>query len=131
MQSLRHREMRLHMHVPHPVVSVSSPNVGSGLCIRCQKPPFRQAIMSASSSPDEPDPAPKPLPDRLGGVAQLFDIELTEATPEQVTATIPVTPDHRQPFGQLHGGVSIVLAESAASVGAYLAAPVGRTAAGL
>ena len=96
--------------------------------------------MSASSSPDEPDPAPKPLPDRLGGVAQLLDIELTEATPEQVTATMPVTPDHRQPFGQLHGGVSIVqlhggvsivLAESAASVGAYLAAPVGRTAAGL
>jgi uncharacterized protein (TIGR00369 family) len=73
----------------------------------------------------------KALPDDLGGVASLLDIELVEAGPERVTATMPVTSKHHQPFGVLHGGVSDVLAESVASVGAYLAAPEGYTAVGL
>jgi uncharacterized protein (TIGR00369 family) len=73
----------------------------------------------------------KALPDDLGGVAGLLDIELVETGPERVTATMPVTPKHHQPFGVLHGGVSVVLAESAASVGAYLAAPEGYTAVGM
>lgn len=84
----------------------------------------------SASSPDT-DPSPKPLPDDLGGVAGLLDIELVETSPERVTATMPVTPSHHQPFGVLHGGVSVVLAESAASVGAYLAAPDGYTAVGM
>lgn len=71
------------------------------------------------------------LPDDLGGVARLLDIELVETTAERVTATMPVTPKHHQPFGVLHGGVSVVLAESVASVGAYLAAPDGYTAVGM
>jgi 1,4-dihydroxy-2-naphthoyl-CoA hydrolase len=79
--------------------------------------------MSASSN--------KSLPDDLGGVASLLDIELVETSPERVTATMPVTSKHHQPFGVLHGGVSVVLAESVASVGAYLAAPEGHTAVGM
>lgn len=75
--------------------------------------------------------AEKSLPDDLGGVAGLLDIELVETTPERVTATMPVTPNHHQPFGVLHGGVSVVLAESVASVGGYLAAPEGHTAVGM
>ncbi len=71
------------------------------------------------------------LPDNLGGVADLLDIAIETATPERVVATMPVTPDHHQPFGLLHGGVSVVLAETAASVGGFLAAPDGRAAAGL
>jgi uncharacterized protein (TIGR00369 family) len=73
----------------------------------------------------------KDLPDDLGGVAGLLDIELVETGPERVTATMPVTPNHHQPFGVLHGGVSVVLAESVASVGGYLAAPEGYTAVGM
>jgi 1,4-dihydroxy-2-naphthoyl-CoA hydrolase len=73
----------------------------------------------------------KALPDDLGGVAGLLDIELVETSPERVTATMPVTPNHHQPFGVLHGGVSVVLAESVASVGGYLAAPEGYTAVGM
>ncbi len=69
--------------------------------------------------------------DDLGGVASLLDIRLTESEPERVVATMPVTPDHHQPFGTLHGGVSVVLAETVASVGGFLAAPDGQTAAGL
>jgi len=82
--------------------------------------------MSASSNASN-----KALPDDLGGVAGLLDIELVETEPERVTATMPVTSKHHQPFGVLHGGVSVVLAESVASVGAYLAAPEGHTAVGM
>ena len=82
-------------------------------------------MSSSSSSPNTP------LPDDLGGVASLLDIELVEQGPERVVATMPVTPDHHQPFGVLHGGVSVVLAESVASIGGYLAAPDGHTAVGL
>lgn len=71
------------------------------------------------------------LPDSLGGVADLLDITVETATAERVVATMPVTPDHHQPFGLLHGGVSVVLAETAASLGGFLATPDGQGAAGL
>lgn len=45
-------------------------------------------------------------------------IVITEATPERVVATMPVTPAHHQPFGILHGGASVALAETVASYGA-------------
>ena len=80
---------------------------------------------------DSNAPSNKDLPDDLGGVAGLLDIELVEVGPERVTATMPVTPNHHQPFGVLHGGVSVVLAETVASVGGYLAAPEGHTAVGM
>ncbi|MEG7284216.1 hotdog fold thioesterase [Bacillus sp. 0909A] len=45
-------------------------------------------------------------------------IEIVESTAERCVAVMPV--DHRtvQPFGYLHGGASVALAETAASVGA-------------
>jgi uncharacterized protein (TIGR00369 family) len=46
-------------------------------------------------------------------------IEITEYTPEKVVATMPVTPKTHQPFGLLHGGVSVVIAETVASAGSY------------
>lgn len=65
------------------------------------------------------------------GVGRLLGIEMQEASAERVVATLQVTPDHHQPFGYLHGGVSVVLAESVASVGGYLRAPEGKAAMGL
>jgi len=58
-------------------------------------------------------------------------IQFEEVTPERVVATMPV--DHRthQPFGLLHGGASVALAETVASVGAALNAGPGRTAVGM
>jgi uncharacterized protein (TIGR00369 family) len=47
-------------------------------------------------------------------------IEIIEFTRERVTATMPVAPGTYQPFGLLHGGVSLVLAETVASSGSYL-----------
>lgn len=46
-------------------------------------------------------------------------IEITEFTKERVTATMPVTPKTHQPFGIMHGGVSVVIAETVASAGSY------------
>ena len=58
-------------------------------------------------------------------------IELTEVAADRIVATMPVTPRHHQPYGYLHGGASVALAESVASVGGTLAAPDGKIAMGL
>jgi len=47
-------------------------------------------------------------------------IEIVEATKARVVATMPVGPKVHQPFGLLHGGASVSLAETVASVAAYL-----------
>lgn len=49
---------------------------------------------------------------------ETLNITVTEAGPERVVATMPVTPRVHQPFGILHGGASVVLAETVASIGA-------------
>ena len=85
----------------------------------------------STSAPNESPGSSSSFPDSLGGAAALLGIEMDAMSPERVTATMPVTPDHHQPFGRLHGGVSVVLAESAASVGGHLAAPDGYTAVGV
>jgi len=53
-------------------------------------------------------------------IHEVLDIEIVEATPDRVELTMPVGPKVHQPMGLLHGGASAVLAESAASIGAYM-----------
>ncbi len=65
-----------------------------------------------------------------GGVGKNLGIEFVELTPERVVATMPVDERHHQPLGYLHGGVSVVLAESVASTGAFLNCPPGKVAFG-
>lgn len=48
-----------------------------------------------------------------------LQIEITEYAPERVVARMPVTPRTHQPFGLMHGGVSVVIAETVASAGSY------------
>jgi 1,4-dihydroxy-2-naphthoyl-CoA hydrolase len=50
----------------------------------------------------------------------LLEIEMIEATVDRVVATMPVQAKVHQPFGLLHGGASVALAETVASLGAYL-----------
>jgi 1,4-dihydroxy-2-naphthoyl-CoA hydrolase len=57
--------------------------------------------------------------DPLGALARRMGIYLLEATAEQVVATMPVT-GNTQPFGLLHGGASVVLAETLGSIGAAI-----------
>lgn len=52
-------------------------------------------------------------------VMATLEIEIIEYTKERVVATMPVTPRTHQPFGLLHGGVSVVIAETVASAGSY------------
>ncbi len=65
-----------------------------------------------------------------GDVAKDLDIEFVELNPERVVATMPIDRRHLQPFGYLHGGVSVILAESVASIGAFLNCPPGKGAFG-
>ena len=47
-------------------------------------------------------------------------IELVETAKDRVVARMPVGPKVHQPFGLLHGGASVALAETVASTGAWL-----------
>lgn len=44
-----------------------------------------------------------------------FDIEMVDVDADGVVLRMPITDNSRQPFGLFHGGVSMLLAESAAS----------------
>ena len=57
---------------------------------------------------------------RTGSVWDILDIKLVVAQKDKVVATMPISPNHRQQVGYLHGGVSVVLAESVASLGSVL-----------
>jgi 1,4-dihydroxy-2-naphthoyl-CoA hydrolase len=52
-----------------------------------------------------------------GTIMEALGIRLVEVTPDRVVATMPVHDATRQPYGILHGGASVVLAETVASVG--------------
>jgi uncharacterized protein (TIGR00369 family) len=54
------------------------------------------------------------------GMAAAIGINITAATKDKVVATMPVDDRTKQPFGLLHGGASAALAETVASIGAYL-----------
>jgi uncharacterized protein (TIGR00369 family) len=65
----------------------------------------------------------------VGELAETMGIEITEASPERLVGRMPVA-GNRQPYGLLHGGASVVLAETLGSVAAALhggpeKAPVG------
>jgi uncharacterized protein (TIGR00369 family) len=58
-------------------------------------------------------------------------IEFVEVGDNFIRARVPVDERTRQPYGLLHGGVSVVLAETLGSCGAAFAAPEGHRAVGL
>ena len=57
-------------------------------------------------------------------------IEIVEGTPDRVVGRMPVV-GNTQPYGLLHGGASVVLAETLGSIGAALHAGPERIAVGL
>ena len=58
-------------------------------------------------------------------------IEFIEVGDDFLRGRVPVDKRTVQPFGLLHGGVSVVLAETLGSVGAMYASPEGHRAVGL
>lgn len=62
-------------------------------------------------------------PEVLGNKETLVEtlgITYEELTPDRVVCKMPVGPKTWQPYGLLHGGASVALAETAASVGTAL-----------
>ncbi|MGQ0834233.1 MAG: hotdog fold thioesterase [Gammaproteobacteria bacterium] len=55
-----------------------------------------------------------------GSMPGFLGIEFTELGPDFLRGTMPVNERTRQPFGILHGGASVVLAETLASSASYL-----------
>lgn len=58
-------------------------------------------------------------------------MEFTEVGDDFISARVPVDKRTRQPYGILHGGVSVVLAEALGSCGAAYSSPEGHRAVGL
>ncbi len=58
-------------------------------------------------------------------------MEFLEVGPDFIKGRIPVDARTRQPYGLLHGGVSVVLAETLGSCGAASSAPEGHRCVGL
>ena len=61
----------------------------------------------------------------------LLGMEFLEVGDDFIRGRVPVDKRTRQPYGLLHGGVSVVLAETLGSCGAMYAAPEGYRAVGL
>ncbi len=55
-----------------------------------------------------------------GTVMEVLGIESKEVSKNQIVLTMPVTAKTHQPMGGLHGGVSVVVAETAATMGAWM-----------
>ena len=65
-----------------------------------------------------------------GTLGQKMGIELIEVTSQRVVARMPVA-GNTQPYGLLHGGASVVLAETLGTLGAMMHAGEGRVAVGI
>jgi uncharacterized protein (TIGR00369 family) len=70
------------------------------------------------------------MPQGMGALNEKMGIELVEISPERVVATMPVE-GNTQVYGLLHGGASVVLAETVGSVGAALHAEPDRLSMGV
>ncbi len=66
-----------------------------------------------------------------GTLIDTLGIRYTLATPERVEAVMVVNERTRQPFGILHGGAALALAETVAGLGSMLVLGEGGTAVGM
>ena len=88
-------------------------------------------MLAMSTEPTDPTIAEfvASMPFGMGALNERMGIELVELSAERLVGTMPVE-GNTQPYGLLHGGASVVLAETLGSVGAGLhgypdRAPVG------
>jgi uncharacterized protein (TIGR00369 family) len=66
-----------------------------------------------------------------GTAPEHLGIEFLEVGDDFIRARVPVDHRTKQPFGLLHGGVSVVLAETLGSCGAMYSSPPGQRVVGL
>lgn len=70
------------------------------------------------------------LPEGMGGLNDKLGIELVEVGADRIVATMPVE-GNTQPYGLLHGGASVALAETLGSIGSGIHAYPDRAAVGV
>lgn len=71
------------------------------------------------------------MKDKNGKLNDKMGVQITEVTPERIVATMPVE-GNTQPYGLLHGGASVVLAETLGSIGSAIHAHgLGKIAVGV
>jgi uncharacterized protein (TIGR00369 family) len=70
------------------------------------------------------------MPEGNGRLNDKMGVQLVEVSAERVVATMPVE-GNTQPFGLLHGGASVVLAETLGSIGSAIHAYPGKMAVGV
>jgi 1,4-dihydroxy-2-naphthoyl-CoA hydrolase len=70
------------------------------------------------------------MPQGMGGLNEKMGIELVEISAERVVGTMPVE-GNTQPYGLLHGGASVVLAETLGSVGSAVHAHPDKLSVGI
>ena len=58
----------------------------------------------------------------IGTINEVLGVEVIEAERGRIVGTMPVTEKNVQPYGILHGGASVVLAETLGSIGSALIA---------
>ncbi len=66
----------------------------------------------------------------MGALNQKMGVKIVEASAERLVATMPVE-GNTQPYGLLHGGASVVLAESLGSLGSAIHAHPDRVSVGI
>ncbi|GEP32867.1 hypothetical protein NSZ01_06350 [Nocardioides szechwanensis] len=66
----------------------------------------------------------------MGALNEKMGVELLEVSAERIVATMPVE-GNTQPYGLLHGGASVVLAESLGSIGSALHAHPDKVSVGV
>lgn len=84
------------------------------------RPPFRRATSLQALNASSRNTAMEPL-----------GIVFTEIGPDFVRATMPVDARTHQPYGLLHGGASVLLAETLGSTAGMLSAPEGKGCVGI
>jgi 1,4-dihydroxy-2-naphthoyl-CoA hydrolase len=94
------------------------------------------AMTSAGSAGDPAESVPSIeefvalMPEGMGALNERMGIELQEISAERVVGTMPVE-GNTQPYGLLHGGASVVLAETLGSVGSGIHAHPDRMSVGI
>ncbi len=66
-----------------------------------------------------------------GTAMEPLDILFTELGADYIRATMPVDARTRQPYGLLHGGASVLLAETLGSTAGMLSVPEGKGVVGI
>ncbi len=67
----------------------------------------------------------------IATAAERLGIEFIEVGPDFIRGRIPVDERTKQPYGVIHGGSNVVLAETLGSCGAFYACPPDHRAVGL